>query len=356
MSPFSPSVLFSCLRQRIPPQEYIECVSTTELQTEEVQRQVLAALRDILLYNSYYVKRFLGQYIRVLESAGDVDEDLYELYCSPTVLNAQELSPTQTDLLEYTAGNGILVKIQEMPRVISAAGTTGLRTWEAALYLLNYLNGPGATVDLRGKAVVELGAGTGLVSMALLLNYRRHRFASLAVTDGNTALLSNFRHTMELNSPTHEARVTTQQLVWGSSDTSSVDRVNECSSAGHCAGADSSGAESAGENYPGNKRHGGVLYLPKANIVLGADVTYDSLVLPLLCETIRDFLCEGTHLVLIAATVRSLETILVWEQLLSQKFQWGIAETLSDPHQSNLPCWFRKDTPDMRIYEITGCV
>ncbi|RKP29589.1 hypothetical protein METBISCDRAFT_18321 [Metschnikowia bicuspidata] len=313
MSPFSPSVLLSCLRLRIPPQEYIECVSTTELQTEEVQRQVLAALRDILLYNAYYVKRFLGQYICVLESAGDVDEDLYELYCSPTVLNAQELSPTQTDLLEYTVGNGVLVKIQETPRVISAAGTTGLRTWEAALYLLNYLNGPGATLDLRGKAVVELGAGTGLVSMALLLNYRRHRFASLAVTDGNTALLSNFRHTMELNSPTHEAEVTTQQLVRGSSDTST-------------------------------------------NIVLGADVTYDSLVLPLLCETIRDFLCEGTQLVLIAATVRSLDTILVWEQLLSQKFQWGIAETLSDPHQSNLPYWFRKGMPDMRIYEITGCV
>lgn len=304
------------------------------LQSEETQCTVLHSLQEILPNNAFYVKRFLGEYIKTLEKMAEVDGGLYELFCDPTVLGATELPPTHTDVLEYYAGEDVLpVKIQETPRIISGLGTTGLRTWEAALYLLSFLNRSQGKIELCGKTVLELGAGTGLVSLSLLRNLARHRLAGLLVTDGNTTLLSNFGETLRLNELQHGEMVKTQQLLWGSSTSGKLDDCKQ------------TGLSLLKEEMAD---------IPKADIVLGADVTYDALVVPLLCETIEEFLSQGTEIVLIAATIRSMDTIKVWEKELNSRFQWTVVEKLEDPHTSELPCWFRKGTPEIRIYEIVA--
>lgn len=58
------------------------------------------------------------------------------------------------------------LKLLENRSVISGAGTTGLRTWEAALHLSSYLlSSPELIESVKGKKVLELGAGTGLLSI-----------------------------------------------------------------------------------------------------------------------------------------------------------------------------------------------
>ncbi|WPK23404.1 hypothetical protein PUMCH_000643 [Australozyma saopauloensis] len=315
--------LRSCINMRVPTVDYMDIVeSNPELHTEEAQQALLETLSDVMLSNPFYVKKFLSKYIRILETSGEVDSGFYEIYCDPVILGAQEELPTFYDLLEYSVGESLLVKIVENPRIISGAGTTGLRTWEAALYLLNYLNNGTSNIDFNGKRVLELGAGTGLVSLALLKNRDVLDFRSLVATDGNAALMESFGKALELND-LDSVGVYSEQLVWGSSTDLEPDAAQ---------------------------------FLPEADIVLGADVTYDYMVVPLLCETIRDFLERGTQLVLIAATVRNLETIRVWEEQLKEMFTWRIRETLQDPHNSAMPIWFRKGTPEIRIYEITGLI
>lgn len=311
-------LLLACLKLRVPITDFADQLATTEeLQSEHAQSQVLQTLLEIIPHNPYYVKRFLSNYIRVLEALGTTDEGLYELYCEGSILNAQELAATQADLLEYAVGNGRLVKIRETPRIISGAGTTGLRTWEAALYLVDYLNRQAGTIHLTNKHILELGAGTGLVSLALLANREHYSFSSITVTDGNTSLLATFGETMLLNSLDKPPWLRVEQLVWGSNT---------------------------------EEEHG---FMPKADVVLGADVTYDALVVPLLCETIAGFFAHGTSLVLIAATIRNLDTIGVWEKELASRFEWTVDERQADPHNNNDAFWFNKGTPEIRIYKIS---
>lgn len=58
------------------------------------------------------------------------------------------------------------ITLLETPSLISGLGTTGLRTWEAALALSEWLLQQQQQRDSpRGRRVLELGAGTGLVSL-----------------------------------------------------------------------------------------------------------------------------------------------------------------------------------------------
>ena len=49
--------------------------------------------------------------------------------------------------------------------LILSSGTTGFRTWEAALHQGTYLASSQTQFHLQGKRVLELGAGTGFLSL-----------------------------------------------------------------------------------------------------------------------------------------------------------------------------------------------
>ncbi|KAK4935177.1 hypothetical protein LTR66_015489, partial [Elasticomyces elasticus] len=55
------------------------------------------------------------------------------------------------------------ILIEEAPGLLSAGSNVGHRTWEASLYLATFLHSQAEIV--KGKRVLELGAGTGLVSI-----------------------------------------------------------------------------------------------------------------------------------------------------------------------------------------------
>jgi len=75
--------------------------------------------------------------------------------------------------------------------LILSSGTTGFRTWEAALHLGTYLSSPTvADALIKGKRVLELGAGTGFVSLfcAKYLGSTR-----VVATDREQALIESIR-------------------------------------------------------------------------------------------------------------------------------------------------------------------
>jgi predicted nicotinamide N-methyase len=80
--------------------------------------------------------------------------------------------------------------------LILSSGTTGFRTWEAALHLGTYLSAPEGKSLIQGRNVVELGGGTGFISMYCV----KHLGAKSAlVTDRDPALISNIQDSMSRN-------------------------------------------------------------------------------------------------------------------------------------------------------------
>lgn len=80
--------------------------------------------------------------------------------------------------------------------LILSGGTTGNRTWEAALHLGSFLATPEGEKLVRGKRVIELGAGTGFLS---LFCARHLGVRAVVSSDREPALISNMHKCIALN-------------------------------------------------------------------------------------------------------------------------------------------------------------
>jgi len=87
------------------------------------------------------------------------------------------------------------ITLLEARNMVAASGTTGLRTWEASLHLGNYLCANSDTL-IRGKSILELGAGTGYVSV---LCSKFLGAAHLLATDGSDDVVSSLSTSFYLN-------------------------------------------------------------------------------------------------------------------------------------------------------------
>lgn len=206
----------------------------------------------------YYARGVVRVLVEMFESGSleDPDESLADLLYHrvvDTLPSTQDPTP-QRDVITYALTEQIRPRIPETPRLI-AHGTTGHRTWEASLYLSIFL--------LRNSlphTILELGAGTGLVSTALAL--AGHDVIS---TDGSDLVVTQLQHTFELNEVA--PRATARRLRWG------LDQP------------------------------------PQPDLVVAADVTYDTAVIPNLCSCLQQ-----THAAsLVACTVRNQSTLSAFE-------------------------------------------
>jgi predicted nicotinamide N-methyase len=161
----------------------------------------------------------------------------------------------------------------EARNLVAASGTTGLRTWEAALHLGNYLCANSRTL-VYGKSILELGAGTGYVSILCV----EHLGAShVLATDGSDEVVSSFSTNFYLNNLQDSTKIEGKELKWGH-------------------------ALIGGEHLEWN---GG----RKIDLVLGADLTYDESGIPALVSTFRDlFHLYPEVKIIIAVTVRDPRT------------------------------------------------
>ena len=108
------------------------------------------------------------------------------------------------------------VTLLESRSVISSLGTTGLRTWEAALHLGAFLASERGLGMVRGKKVFELGAGTGMLS---ILCAKHLEVSGMVATDGDEGVVdaiktNSFLNGLDAANPP-QTTVRTAALRWG---------------------------------------------------------------------------------------------------------------------------------------------
>ncbi|KAL6788958.1 putative methyltransferase domain-containing protein [Trichoderma sp. SZMC 28012] len=168
------------------------------------------------------------------------------------------------------------INLFENRSLVAAGGTTGLRTWEAALHLGQLLCQDPSIVS--GKRVLELGTGTGYLAI-LCIKYlgSTHVIAS----DGSDDVINNLPENLFLNQLEGSDAIRPMDLKWGYALVGTEE-----------------------ERWNGGR---------PLDVVLGADITYDPSIIPALVSTLLELFGLYPHIeVIIAATQRNLETFQVF--------------------------------------------
>lgn len=136
-----------------------------------------------------------------------------------TSLPSESIAAQQKSWVTYTApasassatASEPTIKLQESRAVISGAGTTGLRTWEAALHLGSYLtSSPAHAALVKDKNIIELGAGTGFLSMLCSkVLQARH----VTTTDGDQGVIDALKQNLFFEDL--DKVVKSDVLLWG---------------------------------------------------------------------------------------------------------------------------------------------
>jgi len=104
------------------------------------------------------------------------------------------------------------ITLLERRNLISGSQTTGFRTWEAALHLGSYLLTPAGKELVRGKSVLELGAGTGFLSIQCAGQLQA---SHVTTTDGDEGVVDALKENLFLNDLDDGQKVLTSVLRWG---------------------------------------------------------------------------------------------------------------------------------------------
>ncbi|XDG03823.1 hypothetical protein ABKA04_003438 [Annulohypoxylon sp. FPYF3050] len=175
------------------------------------------------------------------------------------------------------------VTLLEARNLISASGTTGLRTWEAALHLGQFLTTNPSII--RDKAVLELGAGTGYLSILCA----KFMVPTLVIaSDGSDDVVANLPENFFLNGLQESQIIRAMDVKWGHALVGTED-----------------------EHW-----NGGI----PIDVVLAADVTYDKSIIPALIGTFEELVGVFPHIAIyIAATERNRETFDVFLDVCKER-------------------------------------
>lgn len=165
------------------------------------------------------------------------------------------------------------ITLLESRSLLAAGGTTGLRTWEAAFHLGEYLCAKPSIV--HGKAVLELGAGTGYIS---ILCAKHLKASHVLATDGSDDVIASLATNFYLNDLEEHPEIEGKELKWGQA--------------------------LLGSEHPEWNAGRSI------DVVLGADVTYDGSGIVSLLSTCGDLFDLFPKLkIIISATVRNQDTL-----------------------------------------------
>lgn len=263
------SYLMDILKDQINLRKPIPTLVIPQLDSEQ-QLDFLQFLKS--LYNQYYAKLVVKKFM----VDNEVIEEFYEYYTE--IISSK---PVTDDILTYNIGRPIHIK--ENPNTISAHGTTGFRTWEASIFLGEYIQG-----KFKDKSILELGCGTGLVGLSVCNDN------SVIFTDMDIGLLNSLNETFKLNG-------LEQTVVLDSSEYQSIKK----------------GTTSICQLAFGD-------WSTEVDVILGSDITYSPEIHPDLIKCILQFLNKGA-VAYIGATIRNEDTIKDWEERL-EIFDWSVVK------------------------------
>ncbi|RPB04555.1 hypothetical protein L873DRAFT_1667070 [Choiromyces venosus 120613-1] len=269
----------------------------------------------------------------------EIDERILNLYTR--LLSNPSASSSATALLSQTAASskenvtytlppspfsgrpiGQPITLFESRAVISGAGTTGLRTWEAALALAEYLIAshlgrfyrfPGVTVVAGERlveeagSVLELGAGTGLVGIVAA----RLGAGRVVVTDGDEGVCDALKAGLERNGVADVVGV--RRLMWGEEEEGDEGEVFD--------------------------------------LVVGADVTYDNSAIPhLVAELSRQLNKNPSAKIVISATIRNEDTFSSFRDSCAKNNLLLLEKTWTPPTP---PIFYYPTNTPIRIIHVT---
>ena len=125
-------------------------------------------------------------------------------------------SVQQKSYVTYTApihgSDAPSVTTLEARSTLASSGTTGMRTWEAALRLGTYLFSDAGRQHVVGMNVIELGAGTGFLSI-LCAKHLNARF--VMATDGSSEVVGELQSSLFLNGLEGTQTIQARVFKWG---------------------------------------------------------------------------------------------------------------------------------------------
>ena len=148
------------------------------------------------------------------ELSDDISACLAQHMAQP--LPSATAAAQQKGYVTYTApkwGTNVpQITLLEAPSLLAFSGTTGFRTWEAALFLGAYLVSEAGSRHVIGKRVIELGAGTGLLSI-LCAKHLDARY--VLTTDGSREVVAELKANLELNKLEEGDLIQSAVFEWG---------------------------------------------------------------------------------------------------------------------------------------------
>lgn len=196
--------------------------------------------------------------------------------CLETPLPQAEAA-MQKSIISYfpPLDDALPILISESPQLLAAGSNVGMRTWDSCLRLAYFLCTDGQSL-VKGQSVLELGAGTGMLSI-LCANYLGAQ--SVAATDGSLEIVASTQHNIALNSPADSETVTAKALHfdWTENDTFTqslgLERIEEW---------------------------------PQYDLILGADIIYNSVYFEPLLDALETLLkVNDKTTILIAGPLRN---------------------------------------------------
>lgn len=214
-----------------------------------------------------------------------------------------------------TASNRVpFVTVLESRSLLSTSGGTGFRTWEAALHLGCYLSTDEGTALVRGKRVLELGSGTGMLS---ILCARWLGCIQVTATDGDDRVVEALDTNIFLNGLQKSDLTAARLLRWG--------RALEENEGGMQQEVDIViGADVVGHLITGISRQIVLIFILKTHLRrytirlrnVSTDIsiqTYDPAIIPPLISTLRELALINENVeILVAATVRKTDTFAIF--------------------------------------------
>ncbi|KAK6223945.1 hypothetical protein LQW54_000091 [Pestalotiopsis sp. IQ-011] len=176
--------------------------------------------RPSVSYEAKVLEMLIARIQRAMSGAVAVESELLQnLQNHLTTLRDQVSSPSSDPLswqdayLTYNCASTLdawqPITLHEPRSLIAGTAHTGHRTWEGALHLATYLLAHPSLV--AGKTVLELGAGTGFLS---ILCRKFLDAAGVTATDGEDRVVEGMRENLRLNGA-DDGGVAARRLWWG---------------------------------------------------------------------------------------------------------------------------------------------
>ncbi|RAL08649.1 protein-lysine N-methyltransferase [Aspergillus homomorphus CBS 101889] len=225
--------------------------------------------------------------------------------------------------------------------LILSSGTTGFRTWEAALHLGTYLatNRTAARALIEGNRVIELGAGTGFLAMFCAQHLQPR---SVVTTDREIALIEQIEDCAGRNGLYDTpGKFAAGIWEWGTRlDIPGLDGSSVSSSSG----------EAAATEVNGGEKDRGL----KFDVALGADLIYDVDLVPLLVSTIEDlFTNYGLQQFIISATLRNEDTFRTFLRACEAQAFTVEQIPFTSPPEAEQTGFYHSTAIPIHIYRIT---